>query len=142
MSADNFVGVRPTEDGKYEIFEYGNMSCYGDDCMYDANATPTKIVDTREEALIAAHDLVNEMDICEYGVIEMSPVPKKFCGRCYICVHERHIASDDLEKCDMCNNPISEGEWTTSWFDGVANKIMHTHSHCERQLRYEDSSLT
>jgi hypothetical protein len=88
MSADNFVGVRPNKDGTYSIFEYGNMSMFEEDCMYLADKTEVVMPD-RATALVFAHDLVKGMYVCEYGVIEMKPVPEEPCGQCYICTHER-----------------------------------------------------
>ena len=133
MSADNFVGIRPNEDGTYSIFEYGCMSIYGEDCMYLQNEEPTKTASTREAALVAAHDLVNEMYICEYGVIEM-PVPRKEpCGRCFVCVHERHVVSNTLEKCSVCKKPIPDGTWTTSKWDNEKQEVVTIHSSCERR---------
>jgi hypothetical protein len=127
MSADNFVGVRPNADGTYSIFEYGNMSVYGEDCMYLSKEEGTT-VDNREQALVKAHDLVNDMYVCEYGVVEMRPIREKPCGRCYVCVHERGIVSDTLTKCSKCGEPISEGEWQTLTSEGVF------HSRCECRL--------
>lgn len=102
MSADNFVGVRPQKvngelTGKYEIFEYGNMSMLDEDCMYLTNTSPDHVVSTgnsdcRAFALVKAHDIVKELVFCEYGVVELDPIPDKPCGRCYVCVHERRIA--------------------------------------------------
>ncbi len=121
MSADNFVGVRPNADGTYSIFEYGNMSVYGEDCMYLSTERGQTTVG-REKALVRAHDLVNEMDICEYGVVEMDAVRDKPCGRCYMCVHERRIVAEDLAKCTGCGEPISEGEWQTLTSEGTYHR--------------------
>jgi hypothetical protein len=125
VSADNFVGVRPNADGTYSIFEYGNMSVYGEDCMYLSESKGDTFVESREKALVVAHDLVNEMDVCEYGVIEMGHVRDKPCGRCFVCVHERNIVSEDLQKCSGCDKPISEGEWQ------VSNSTGTYHTRCD-----------
>ena len=92
MSADNFVGVRPNKDGTYSVFEYGNMSMYSEDCMYLADQTG-EISPSRETALVKAHDLVKEMYICEYGVVEMSSTRDNPCGRCFVCIHDRGAVS-------------------------------------------------
>lgn len=142
MSADNFVGVRPQKvdgqlTGKYEIFEYGNMSVFGEDCMYYKDEKPSHIVatanaDTRYMALGKAHDIVNEMDICEYGVVEMPPIPDEPCGRCFVCIHERKIVADDVQRCDKCNEPIAQGDWCV----GTAEGVFHTH--CEPRDNYDN----
>lgn len=135
MSADNFVGVRPEKDGTYSIFEYGCMSILDEDCMYLKDAKPTKIilptagigsgaVNARALALVEAHDLANKMMICEYGVIELQPVPKKFCGKCWVCVHERKIVDPSVPKCDSCLEPIA-GEWMVMTNGGTY------HNRCE-----------
>jgi Zn finger protein HypA/HybF involved in hydrogenase expression len=124
MSADNFVGVRPNDDDTYSVFEYGNMSVYGEDCMY-LNDQVGEVKSSRQEALMYAHDLVNEMDICEYGVIEMNKKAKEPCGRCWVCVHERHIVATDLPKCDGCGEAISHGEWMVMVHTGTY------HNRCE-----------
>jgi hypothetical protein len=76
---------------------------------------------TREKALIYAHDYLKDQYIVEYGVIELDPMPDKPCGRCYVCVHERKIISDDLPRCDGCGKPISSSEWQVY----TQNKIYH-----------------
>ena len=124
MSADNFVGVRPNKDGTYSIFEYGNMSVYGEDCMYLSTEMGI-IAPTREHAIMQAHDIVNEMYVCEYGVVEMPPVPDKLCGGCCYCVYERCEPSADLPKCDKCNKVISNTEWQ------VMTQGKHYHNRCE-----------
>lgn len=126
MSADNFVGVRPNEDGTYSIFEYGCASVDGEDCMYLAGEMGI-VVPNRETALVRAHDIVNDMYVCEYGVVEMSRVPDEPCGRCYVCINERHIVHDDVQRCDKCHLPIAQGEWMTLNQEGTF------HSRCERQ---------
>lgn len=139
MSADNFVGVRPNpNEFTYSIFEYGNMSAYDEDCMYLANQRGEEISEitmatARATALVRAHDIVNEMDICEYGVVEMPPVPNEPCGRCYVCVNNRSIVTSDIQKCDRCNKPISSSDWMTSYYDHVSKKTITIHSSCERR---------
>lgn len=125
MSADNFVGVRPREDGGYDIFEYGCMSAYEEDCMYLKDANPTVLAETREKALVEAHDIVNEMMICEYGVVEMRPVPKDFCGHCYVCINVRGIVAENIERCTACDKPFSNSDWRTITSEGTF------HSRCE-----------
>lgn len=125
MSADNFVGVRPNEDGTYSIFEYGNMSCFDEDCMYLKEAKPTKVLFSRGSALVAAHDLVKDMYVCEYGVVEMPPVPKEFCGRCYVCVNVRNTIAPDLECCTLCGKPFHSSEWR------VSTQVGTFHTSCE-----------
>ncbi len=113
MSADNYVGVIPTNDGepvKWGVIPYGNASMLDEDCMY-RGAIEGSYFDTRAEALVRAHDLVKEEYVVEYGVIELEPVPAEPCGYCYVCVHERGIVADDLDKCDGCGKVISTGEW-------------------------------
>lgn len=110
MSADNFVGVRQNKDGTYSVFKYGCMSVLDEDCMYLASEIG-EIVPSREAALVRAHDLVRDMYICEYGVIELDPVPDKPCGRCYVCINDRQVVADDIDKCDGCHEPISSSEW-------------------------------
>jgi hypothetical protein len=122
VSADNFVGVRPNGNGTYAIFEYGNMSVYGEDCMYLLEVAPTVQAPNRAEALVAAHDMVNAMDICEYGVVEMSAASTDPCGRCYVCIHQRGIVADDTTKCDDCGEAIAYGEWQV----GTQGKTYHS----------------
>lgn len=128
MSADNFVGVRPRKDGGYDIFEYGCMSVYGEDCMYLKDGNPTLLAETRESALVQAHDMVNEMDICEYGVIEMRPVPDVPCGHCWVCINQRGIVAENIERCWKCNEPFSDSDWRVMTSEGTF------HSRCEPKL--------
>lgn len=128
MSADNFVGVRPNADGTYSIFEYGNMSVYEEDCMYLSESKGNTFVESREKALVVAHDLVNEMDICEYGVVEMGRVRDKPCGRCFVCVNKRGIVAAELQRCSKCKEPISDSEWQ------VLNSTGTYHRGCERRM--------
>lgn len=122
MSADNFVGVRPNKDGTYSIFEYGCMSILDEDCLYLANEDG-KRVESREVALSLAHIAVREMSICEYGVIEMSPVPDEPCGRCYMCINQRNVIAGDVARCDGCKLPISTSEWTVMTSAGTFHTL-------------------
>lgn len=124
MSADNFVGVRPNNDGTYDVFEYGCMSILDEDCMYlkDAVGRPFS---TREKALVEAHDVVKRMDICEYGVIELEPTPPQPCGRCYVCINERKVVDDNVQRCTACKEPIAAGEWMVMKDNGTY------HNRCE-----------
>ena len=110
MSADNYIGVIPTKDGKWGVIPYGCMSLLDEDCMYRGRVEGSYF-DTRAEALEAAHDQVKKEAIVEYGVIELDPMPTEPCGRCYVCVHERGIVAEDIQRCDGCGNPISSSEW-------------------------------
>lgn len=131
MSADNFVGVRPNPDElTYSIFGYGCMSILDEDCMYLATERGEEIAaltmaEARATALVKAHDIVKEMDICEYGVVELPPISDEPCGRCYVCVHDRKIVADDVQRCTKCNEPISTSEWMTMTSEGTF------HSSCE-----------
>jgi len=100
------------------------MSVFDEDCMYLVEEIGT-IAPTREHALILAHDIVNEMYVCEYGVVEMNPAPSAYCGRCYYCVHERGVVSPDLPKCSACGKVISGSEWQ------VMTQGKHYHNRCE-----------
>lgn len=124
MSADNFVGVRPNKNGTWSVFEYGNASVDEEDCMYLSDQLGV-VVDSREKALVIAHDLVNEMYVCEYGVVEMSPIPDEPCGRCYICIHDRNIVDPTVERCDGCGEPFHQSQSMT----GVSGKWYH--NRCE-----------
>lgn len=126
MSADNFVGVRPNKDGTYSVFEYGSMSVYEEDCMYLSDKEGT-IKIGREQAILHAHDIVNAMYICEYGVIEMPPVPDSPCRRCFVCIHERKIIAPDITLCTECNDPISDSETRVLTREGIF------HSRCGRR---------
>lgn len=126
MSADNFVGVRHNKDNTYSILEYGCMSILDEDCQYlseDGDKVqphhPLTVL-SREHALVKAHDIVNKMDICEYGVIEVTPTEVP-CGTCYVCVHVRGIVADTVVKCTECEQPISTSEWQTHTNGGVFN---------------------
>lgn len=131
MSADNYIGVRPTKDGKFQV-EGGSASCEGEDCQYAGHIY--SIHDDRVSALVAAHDQVGREFIVEYGVWEMEPKPDKPCGRCYVCVHDRNIVAVDITRCDGCHEPISEGEWQSLTSEGTF------HSRCEPKRRNYDAS--
>jgi hypothetical protein len=124
MSADNFVGVRENKNGSYSIFEYGCMSILDEDCQYLKDASSELQENDRATALVTAHDIVNRMDICEYGVVEVTPkeIP---CGHCYVCVHIRGIAADTVVRCTKCREPISTSEWQTHTNSGIY------HNRCE-----------
>jgi hypothetical protein len=124
MSADNFVGVRPNKDGMYSVFGYGCMSILDEDCLY-LSGEQGEVVDARDKALLRAHELVREQYICEYGVVEMSPVPDEPCGRCYMCINQRKVIAGDVARCDGCHHPISTSEWTVMTSAGTF------HSCCE-----------
>lgn len=133
MSADNFVGVMPRDDGTYAIYEYGCMSILDEDCMYLKDEQPTIVAPDRGAALLQAHDMVNKMYICEYGVIELAPRPHVPCGRCWVCVHQRGIADDSLPTCSVCHKPISEGDWQQTTYDVALQQVITIHASCERR---------
>lgn len=112
MSADNYIGVIRSEDGKYGLIPYGNMSQLGEDCMYRGRVEGSYF-DDRASALVAAHDLYKTSHIVEYGVIELDPLPDEPCGKCYVCINERKVVHNDTPLCDGCNQPISTSEWMT-----------------------------
>jgi hypothetical protein len=74
-----------------------------------------------------------KMDICEYGVIEMSAAPTDPCGRCFVCIHERNVVSKKATKCDGCGTPIAYGEWQV----GIQDKVYH--SRCD-PTRYPEKT--
>lgn len=121
MSADNYYAVYPVTDAtgtKYAVC-HGFMSCEMEDCMYRGQIYA--LYKTREKALVAAHDLAAKDYIVEYGVIELDEIPKDFCRRCYVCVHERKLIDPELRCCDVCSGTISDSESFT-----MANgKTMH-----------------
>lgn len=123
MSADNFVGVYQTEAGKWIVSE-GCMSIEIEDCQYRGGSLSEH--DSRENALVAAHDAAKEMTILEYGVVEFGKIGPP-CGHCYVCVHERHIVADDLPRCDApdCGEVITASEWQIHTGSGIY------HSRCE-----------
>lgn len=90
------------------------------------------IVSSRPTALVMAHDLVKEMDICEYGVVEMMPVRSKPCGACWVCVYERKIPNEDLPKCTRCNKPIASTEFMSMTSEG------QFHRSCEVEMAVSD----
>src|SRR6266404_2034004 len=117
MSADNYIGVIATKDGKYGVIPYGNMSMLDEDCQY-RGAVQGSYFDDRATALIAAHDALKEEYIVEYGVIELTE-PDVPCGRCYVCINERNIVADDVQRCDACGEPIHSSEWRTTNANGT-----------------------
>ncbi len=123
MSADNYVGVLQQKDGKYGLIPYGNMSMLDEDCQYRGHVEKT--YDTRADALVAAHDRSQDIDIVEYGVIELHEPPEKPCGRCYMCVNDRECIATDITRCDACGEPISDGEWQVHTQGGTF------HNRCE-----------
>lgn len=86
------------------------------------------VVSARDLALVRAHDIVNRMDICEYGVVEMPPIREQVCGHCYMCVNQRNVIAGDIARCDHCGEPIVDGDWITMNAQGTF------HSRCERQV--------
>lgn len=127
MSADNYIGIIPTKDGRYGVIPYGNMSMLDEDCLYRGRVE--SYYNDRASALVAAHDLNKQSDIVEYGVIELEPITDKLCGTCFVCVHERKVISDDIPRCTACKQPLSDSEWVTQTSKGIF------HNRCERELR-------
>jgi hypothetical protein len=89
MSADNFIAVVPYS-GRYVVV-HGMASPADDDCLYiqervQAALTndPDSVRDTREQALVLAHDRMSEEMVVEYGVIEVT-IPQDGCGECEAC---------------------------------------------------------
>lgn len=109
MSADNYVAVHPHDD-VWHVTD-GCMSIEMEDCQYRGGIVGR--YPSREAALIAAHDYGNTLPILEYGIIELSAIPKTFCGRCYVCVHERSIIDPTLTRCTLCGGTISDSESRT-----------------------------
>jgi len=122
MSADNYIGVRPSKDGTFTI-EHGFMSPLSEDCQYQGTARAT--ADTREIALVKAHDILKDEYIVEYGVIELDCIPDDPCGRCYVCVSEDRNVAPDLETCDACKEPLVLSQST------VLTQGGQFHGHCE-----------
>ena len=128
MSADNYIGVYPSETplGTSWLVVDGCASIEAEDCMYRGSVVAS--YQTREEALVAAHDHMKDQYIVEYGVIELSAIPTEPSGRCFVCVKERNIISPELQKCDGCGEVISDSEWTVTSSKG------HFHNRCEREM--------
>jgi hypothetical protein len=89
MSADNFIAVVPYND-RYVVV-HGMASPTDDDCLYIQGLVRTALVDdpdsvrdTREQALVLAHDRMSEEMVVEYGVIEAT-IPQDGCGECEAC---------------------------------------------------------
>ena len=76
------------------------MSSQIEDCQYRGSIISAH--KTREEALVAAHNLAQTCTILEYGVsvIELGQLPQEKCGRCYVCIHDRNIVDNKLDRCD------------------------------------------
>ena len=78
MSADNFIGVSPTTVGNWMVTE-GSMSCLLDSESEEYKHTypdgyvgsVVSIHDTENEAYDAAFKLQRELQIVEYGVIQL-----------------------------------------------------------------------
>jgi hypothetical protein len=121
MSADNYIGVYPRQGG-YAVV-HGVASLEEEDCMY--RGSEICLAQTRELALVAAHDQAKKEVVLEYGVCEMPAIPTEYCGRCRACVKDRNIVSDDLPKCDACHEVIFAGEWLTMTSEGTF------HNRCE-----------
>lgn len=109
MSADNYITVYPNKTTGGFIVAYGCASIEQEDCLY--RGTTLSEHQTREEALTAAHDEAKKVPILEYGVTESSAIPGKCCGRCYVCINERHVIADDIARCDECHEPITTSDW-------------------------------
>lgn len=113
MSADNYYAVYPVTDAagtKYAVC-HGFMSIEMEDCMYRGQVYA--LYRTREEALVAAHDLAAKDYVVEYGVIELGEIPTDFCGHCFVCVYKRNVIAEDITRCDACKKPISWSEGMT-----------------------------
>lgn len=125
MSADNYVGVlRKTLDDGYEYFVVdGNASIDSEDCQYVGNVVG--VFSSREDALVAAHNYADKLPVLEYGVHESVYPQEPPCGKCYVCINERGIVAEDVQRCDRCHEPISTSEWMTSTYEGTF------HSRCE-----------
>ena len=115
MSADNYIGVREVE-GFFYVTE-GSMSILDEDCQYVGHTL--KELSSREQALVYAHDRMKNEYIVEYGVIELSPIPEKPCGRCYVCINVRNIVAEDIQRCDGCGDPISSNDWMCMTSEGI-----------------------
>ena len=115
MSADNYVGVYPRQGG-YGVVN-GCMSILDEDCKY--RGSEIRLAQTRELALVAAHDYAKNLDILEYGVIELDAIPDEFCGRCFVCINERKIVDPNIERCDECHEPFTNTDWRCSSLAGT-----------------------
>ena len=125
MSADNYIGVLQNKVYDSWTIVDGCMSVEMEDCQYIGRVLENH--STRETAIVRAHDIMKDMSIVEYGVIELDAYPRILCGKCYVCVHDRltvAIAST-VPNCYKCGEPISSSEW-------VCLTQGHTyHSRCE-----------
>jgi len=119
MSADNFVGVYP-KDGRWIVSD-GSMSVEMEDCQYQGSSLST--YDSREAALVFAHDYAKTLPVLEYGVIEFPEIPSEPCKRCYVCVHERGLIDPSLRCCDKCGKTISDSECVTMMQQGVFHSM-------------------
>ena len=115
MSADNFVAVYP-ENHNWIITD-GSMSIEMEDCQYRGSEVGRS--NSRELALVEAHNYANTLSVLEYGVIELPAIPEEFCGRCFVCVHERSIIDPTLEHCEKCGKVISASEGYTMMMGAI-----------------------
>jgi len=115
VSADNFVAVYPAK-GVWVISD-GSMSVLIENCQYRGYIVERRAA--REDALVFAHDYANTLPVLEYGVIEEKAIPEEFCGRCFVCVHERKVIDLSLRRCDECGKVISESEGYTMMMGAV-----------------------
>ena len=68
MSADNAIFIQEY-NRRYHVW-HGFASCWPE--KYDKTDRNYKKFETREKALIYAHDLVKEIRMVEYGVVELT----------------------------------------------------------------------
>lgn len=113
MSADNYIAVYPSSD-KW-IVCHGFMSSEIEDCQY--RGSERSIHESRELALVAAHDLHKEESVVEYGVIELEAIQEP-CERCYVCIFERKIVAKDLPKCAKCGSIFTSSDWVVMTQEG------------------------
>lgn len=118
MSADNGYAVWE-DNGKWKVAHIF-MSPFTEDCQYLNGENEKFSFDSREEAIVFAHDLERK-SWSEYGVSEYT-VEKEPCGRCWVCVNKRGIVDPELTICAECENPIPD----SSSMVGNANGWYHS----------------
>lgn len=122
MSADNAYAVFVVGDKWYVSHVF--MSPMEDDCLYlQELAEKDKLspYESLEKALVAAHEFCKEDTVVEYGVITCEALTEP-CGKCNVCVDERKVIADDIERCDGCKDPITDTDWTVMTAKGTFHK--------------------
>jgi hypothetical protein len=117
ISADNAYAIYE-QDGVWCV-SHVFMSPFDDDCQYLKNTEPDSRHSSEEDAVLWAYNREKEEIYdsgfsTEYGIFH-AKIPSEPCGRCWVCINERKIIDDELDRCDECGEPLLGWQvWTAA----------------------------